>query len=149
MEFKIGDPVKSPDTPKDAFVITCSAMFGDGDGGKKIDMGLFPNTPEYLPYLQEAVEVCERMLAKYPCGKSGMDSYEGVEGGDRWFKFHGSDYIDEPDVPEIYRDITLCNEIEGWPNDPFTDYTYHSYFQGYKVRYFDASGIEHHVKVIK
>lgn len=148
MEFKIGEPTKTPENPKDAFLITCTAMFGDADGYEEVKMALIPNTPEYLPYLQEGVEFCERMAAYNPY-KIGRDkSFKGIEGGDKWLNFYGPAYNDA-EIPEIYLDITQCNEREGWPTDPMTDYTIEASFRGYKVRYFDENGVEHDVEVIK
>lgn len=146
VKIEIGAPVKK-ETLYDTFRIVCTAGFGDGDGSEDIILGNFPNTPRYLPYLEEAIEFCERMKAHFPRGKGGYDTYHDVEGGDKWFHFAIDDEDREDEIPEIYDEITSANTRNGWIADPMTDYVGDASFDGYVVQYFDADGVEHHVKV--
>lgn len=145
--------IESPviETPKfrDSFLITCVAS-GISDDTKEIKLALFPNKPEYMPYLQEAIDFCERMQAT-ELNYQTRD-YTNVEGGDRWLGFNVGfgPSMKDPDTdttPPIYYELTAVNEQEGWPHDPRSDYMVPGYFQSYKVRYFDKDGVEHRVKV--
>lgn len=150
LEIEIGEPVETPQNPKDAFMITCEAGYGDGDGEETVKFGIFPNTPEYMPYLEEAIDFCERMKSYFPRGMTGYDTFVGIEGGDKWFNFEPEGGWDDADeVPEIYLDITACNEKEGWPGDPMNDYQGDCSFRSYQVHYFDADGVERKVKITR
>lgn len=149
LEINIGKPVHLNLNPRDAFLITCVAEYGDADGSDEFKMALFPNTPEYLPYLEEAIDFCERMKTSFPPRQSGVGTFQGMkEGGDRWLGFV-PDKGRQTEIPEIYKELTECNPYEGWPQDPLTDYTQDAYFDSYKVHYFDADGIERIVDVRK
>lgn len=83
----------------------------------------------------------------FPHGKGGMDTYRGIEGGDKWFGFAMDEEDEEDQVPPIYGEITAANKKYGWISDPMTDYVADASFNGYTVQYFDANGVEHHVNV--
>lgn len=110
--------------PKDVFVLTCEAMFGDADGYETVKVGQFSNSDSGKEDLEEALRCCERMAKKYPYGKGGEESYGDVEGFNKWFL-----------------------SGDKWPSDPYTDYQFPASFESYKVTYFDAEGAEHPVKV--
>lgn len=149
-KIDIEGPVVAPEKIRDSFLITCEA--GISEDTKEIKLGLFPNEAEYMPYLQEAIDFCERMLATDI--NYNNRTYENVEGGDRWLGFNvgfGPSMKDPATdtTPAIYYEITSVNEQEGWPHDPRSDYEVPGYFLGYQVHYFDANGVERKVKITK
>lgn len=158
-EVKIGEPVKGPENPKDSFVITATAGYGDADGSDDLTFAVIPNKPEYMPYLEEAIDFCERMKAYFPHGMGGDDTYVGIEGGDKWLGFEpdssmysyelDEDDEEKPEISPIYRELTACNYYEGWPGDPMTGGQSDASFSGYVVRYFDNDGVEHEVEITK
>jgi hypothetical protein len=110
--------------PKDVFVLTCEAMFGDADGYKTVNIGTFENNESGKADLEDAIRTCERMKAKYPYGSGWETNYDDVEGFSKWFM-----------------------DGDNWPNDPFTDGEIIASYDSYSVTYFDKDGIEHPVKV--
>ena len=117
-------PAVKKTLPKDVFILTCVAMFGDADGYETVKVGQFTNTDAGKEGLEEAIRCCDRMEKKYPYGKGGEDSYDDVEGFNKWFL-----------------------DGDNWPSDPYTDYQIVASFDSYKVTYFDPEGIEHPVKI--
>lgn len=149
LEIRIGKLMHPTLNPRDAFVLMCTASYGDGDGSDEFKMAIFQNTPEHLPYLEEALDFCERMKEKFPKRQSGIGTFYGMKAGaDRWLGFEPDKNL-AADIPEIYKELTDCNPYEGWPQDPFTDYTNDAYFDDYRVRYFDADGVERNVDITK
>lgn len=146
VKVEIGAPAKK-ETPRDAFLIVCTGMYGDGDGTEDVILGQFPNTERFRPYLHEAIEFCERMKNYFPQGKSTWDTYAGIKDGDKWFGFAMDDEDMENEVPPIYSEITAVNTKYGWATDPTSDHVGDATFTGYTVQYFDAEGIEHEVKI--
>lgn len=144
LEINIGKPVHTKLNPRDSFVISCTAEYGDADGSIDFKLATIPNTPAYLPYLEEAIDFCRRMKEEFPKRQTGVGTFKGMkEGADRWLGVESDEKI-----PEIYFDLTECNIYDGMPQDPMTDHTQDAYFDAYKVQYFDADGLECSVDIV-
>lgn len=122
LTLEILPAIEKPQLPKDVFVLTCRAMFGDADGYEDVKVGQFSHSNEDQEKLEEAIRCCERMDKKYPHGMGGRGSFDDVEGFSKWFL-----------------------DGDKWPYDPFTDYDIIASFDSYKVTYFDSESIEHPV----
>lgn len=115
-------PAVEKPQPKNVFILTCQAMFGDADGYETVKVGQFANSDSGKEDLEEALRCCDRMDKKYLYGMGGEGSYGDVEGFNKWFL-----------------------DGDNWPSDPFTDYQSIASLDSYVVTYFDAQGVEHPV----
>lgn len=146
------DEVSLTATLRDAFLITCLAEGREVDDmpqRKNVNLAVIPNTPKYFRYLEEAIDFCDRMKNAFPLG-SGDGNYQLVQGIEKWTYV---DWADEEDqVPPIYKELTFCNRGNAWPLDPVMEHldtTVQMSFVGYKVRYFDAEGVERPAHLVK
>lgn len=117
-------PAPEVKVPKDVFILSCTAMFGDADGYKTFEVASFANGDDGFGDLESAIRTCERMKAKYPYGCGGDTTYDDVEGFAQWF-----------------------SDGDNWPWDPFTDGQIIASYDSYELSYYDNDGVKHPVKV--
>lgn len=89
---KINEPIK------DGFYIEVTFMFGDADGYQTEEMG--PFSKKELPLLYDALETIQRCIDAYPNGRRGGDTYNHVEGFNKWFNDY--EYVPEQAIDMVY-----------------------------------------------
>lgn len=126
---------------RNAFVVECEAMYGDGDGYETVKLGPFIKD-EDEDLLGECVHFCNRMEAAYPHGRGGDARYDHVDGFDKWFNV---DNMEEEEYNKL--SAKEQNLSSDWPYQP-DGYGTQASFQGHKVYYYDETGVKFDVKVI-
>ena len=99
-------------------------MFGDADGYKTVTMHINQDNEDLIPLL----EFLDRSIARYPRGRGGYDSYNDIEGFDR---FAAEEYEEE------------CMFF--WPYDPGCDTQ--ASIESFKVTFFDEASTEYEVTI--
>lgn len=115
---------KHTSNPRDAFVATCVAMFGDGDDYKDIRLAPIHRTTGHESQLEELVQLLE-----------AMENFAWID--DR-------EYTDLPDFAKWF--LNDDNGLSGW--NPFLDDGFIATLRRYEISYYDAEGIEHSVSVL-
>lgn len=124
MILKIIDKVKVPEVPIDAYMVEVSIMHGDADHYDTLKLGPYQDDKEIdVDLLHEIVNVLEAMGKAFPSGRGGTPEYS-------------------------YRKVDGFEELlaDEWPHD-ITCWGSEASFAGYKVYYYDESGIKYNVKV--
>jgi hypothetical protein len=139
MEITIGDPIK-PEVHKNEYKVVVKFMYGDADGYGSEEIFIDKDDPileRFINFLND----CEKA---YPSGRSGYDNYDSDIVPDYWlFAEDDKELNDEEEALRKTSDIYLY-----WHYDPSGDGIMAS-FNGYKITFFDAHGIEHKVIITK
>ena len=108
---RVNEPVKN------GFYIEITFMFGDADGYQTEEMGPFSN--EELPLLCDALDTINRCMIAYPNGRGGGDTYNHVDGFEKWFD------TDNEDAPK--QAIDMVYTPDGWGDQAEFEY-YHVFY---------------------
>lgn len=115
---------KHMNNPKDAFVATCVAMFGDGDEYKDIRLAPIHRVAGYESQLEELIQLLD-----------AMENFAWID--DR-------EYTDLPDFAKWF--LNADNGLSGW--NPFLDDGFIATLHRYEISYYDEDGIEHATSVL-
>jgi hypothetical protein len=126
ISIKILEP-KHTNNPKDVFVATCVAMFGDADEFKDIRLAPIHRTEGYESQIGELVELLD-----------AMENFAWVD--DR-------EYSDLANYAKWFP--TEANYDIGWyGGNPFLDENgFIATLRRYEISYYDQEGIEHNVTI--
>lgn len=125
MEIQILEP-KHVSNPRDAFVVTCQAMVGDGDDYYPVKLAPIYGTPGYESQLGELIALLQAMT---DFQWEDTNSYSELEGFSKWFPFEN-------------------HANDGWDGgNPFIDKGFIATLNSYEIIYCDNDGVEHGVSV--
>lgn len=139
MNFKIGKKLIE-ERYLGCYVVEIKTMYGDADGyGKVIVGGFKKDFDENL--MIDLLKTCERMEKAYPNGRSGYDSYNHIEGFNRWFNIEDLDEDIWESLSEHEQNFT-----GDWESEPGYDECQASYYD-YSIFYYDDLGFKYEVNV--
>jgi hypothetical protein len=114
--------------PKDAFVVTCGAMMGDGDEFHDIRLAPIYRSKGYDSQLEELIDLLDAMKNFQ---WQDENSYSDLENFAKWFPRES-------------------DAVNGWSGgNPFLDDGFIATLDNYEIAYYDLDGIEHAVSIDK
>lgn len=136
--FEIGEQIIK-EQYLDCYVVEIKTMYGDADGYGKITVGGF-RKGEDEDLLNEFLDLCERME-----NCSDGDSYDQIEGFEKWFESYDLEPEDWDAMTE--REKKLCGDNE-WEDDP-NGYGDQATYSGAKVYWYSYTGAKYNVDIVK
>lgn len=130
MKFVIGKTLLDP-KKRSVYELEVEFMHGDADDYDTVEF-IFPLNPDYnggiLPHssgvtLEQAIDLLDRV------------AYAGPRG----YREVSHKVYDSPHFEALFDD--------NWPGDKFTDWSVPAAYNGYKLKFYDLTGIPHEVKI--